>query len=209
MENPYSMTMKEQFTTFMGTENEWEQQQKKALDEKATPATPHEILEFERDGLNEMIYEFVSRNNLENKFAEFLREIKVEQGNGNRYYGDIDYMLLDYTDDSDEELTESDIKIKEAERWIQEQISKETATEVKQTQSKIEYVKVVEHGNDFYIIHLVNELNEEIHMQDVEGSYWATMVARNKYAKYLNVPVILQSENGKIVTIFEGGTHNE
>lgn len=76
-----------------------------------------ELMEGER--LRTLIHEFVTRNDLESQFADFLRELKQEQdsSSGDIYYGDIDHMLLDYVEDE----SVIDDSIARAERWIQEQ----------------------------------------------------------------------------------------
>lgn len=50
------------------------------------------VLEIENEGLADLIYEFIQGNGLKEKFRGFL-ELKQKE---ERYYCDIDFLLLDY-----------------------------------------------------------------------------------------------------------------
>jgi hypothetical protein len=56
------------------------------------------IAEIENGGWSSIIYEFVQKHNLWYEFANHLNELKQEQEdpNSDMYYGDLDYILLDY-----------------------------------------------------------------------------------------------------------------
>jgi hypothetical protein len=51
-----------------------------------------ELLEVQNEGLTELIYDFIQKNNLSTKFYKFLEEKKKED----RYYCDIEFLMLDY-----------------------------------------------------------------------------------------------------------------
>ena len=50
--------------------------------------------EVHEEGLTELIYDFINENNLSSKFYQFLELKKKEE----RYYCDIDFLMLDYKD---------------------------------------------------------------------------------------------------------------
>lgn len=67
--------------------------------------------------------------------------------------------------------------------------------------TQINHIQIVHDGGELYIINLITESGTVIHIQDIEGMQWAHMVANNKFAKYLNVPIVLKLTNGEKVRL--------
>lgn len=53
---------------------------------------------FESNGWSSIVFQFVQKHDLFKEFAAHLKELKKEQesSNADMYYGDIDFILLDY-----------------------------------------------------------------------------------------------------------------
>ncbi|RIJ63788.1 helix-turn-helix domain-containing protein [Rummeliibacillus sp. POC4] len=67
--------------------------------------------------------------------------------------------------------------------------------------TQINHIQIVHDGGELYILNLVTESGTVIHIKDIKGMKWAHMVAKNKFAKYLNVPIVLKLTNGEKVRL--------
>lgn len=70
--------------------------------------------------------------------------------------------------------------------------------------SKVEYICLNQYcDGDLYLIELVTEDGQHVHIQDIEGLQSAYRVAKIRFQNDLKVPIILQNSNGGSVNIDE------
>ncbi|MCI1763136.1 helix-turn-helix domain-containing protein [Heyndrickxia oleronia] len=82
-----------------------------------------------------------------------------------------------------------------------EKMKQDQAKQVEQKNTQINHIQIVHDGGDLYILNLITESGTKIHIEDIHELKWAHMIAKNKFAKYLNVPIILKLENGEKVRL--------
>ncbi|WEZ09560.1 hypothetical protein P5663_06865 [Priestia flexa] len=61
----------------------------------------------------------------------------------------------------------------------------------------INHVHIKEEAKNLFIINLAMQDGSLIHIKDESELYWAHSIARSKFAKQLNIPIILQRKNGE------------
>ena len=67
---------------------------------------------------------------------------------------------------------------------------------------KIDHVEIKQYGEGIYIMSLITESGNHIHIEDFSKELeWVLSVARTKFAKPLNVPIILKLDNGEKVRL--------
>lgn len=84
---------------------------------------------------------------------------------------------------------------------MKQQEERNTISQNDNKNTQINHIQIVHYGGELYIINLITESGTVIHIQDIEGMQWAHMVAKNKFAKYLNVPIVLKLTNGENVRL--------
>lgn len=82
-----------------------------------------------------------------------------------------------------------------------EKMKQGQAKQTEQKNTQINHIEIVHDGGDLYILSLITESDTKIHIEDIHELKWAHMIAKNKFAKYLNVPIILKLENGEKVRL--------
>ena len=69
------------------------------------------------------------------------------------------------------------------------------------TNSTINHVRIVEDINHLFIVNLAMEDKKLIHITDESELYWAHSIARSKFARKLNIPIILQRKSGEEIEL--------